>query len=139
MKTKSIAIDLRSVPEDSTVLSSLLDEFLDESQVPARAKYDVMISCDEVFSNIYMHAYEKKPDGRIQFNAEVDKDCVTVTFTDYGRKSLPAELSVSLPADKSNEGGYGLFIIHELMDEIHSGRAGSANKITMKKIIRGNG
>jgi anti-sigma regulatory factor (Ser/Thr protein kinase) len=139
MKKNIIAIDLRSVPEDSAVLSSLLGDFLDESRAPARAKYDVMISCDEVFSNIYMHAYEKSPDGRIRFSAETGDDCITVTFIDYGRNRMSADQSVGLPADRSSEGGYGLFIINELMDEVHYRRDGAANKITMKKIIRENG
>jgi len=139
MSTKSIAMDLRSVPEDSEILSSRLGEFLDESQVPERAKYDVMISCDEVFSNIYMHAYEKKTDGLIRVDAEADKDCVTVTFTDYGRNRMPEDRPAGLPADKSGEGGYGLFIIHELMDEVHASRDGSANRIILKKKLRGGG
>lgn len=139
MKKKSIAIDLRSIPEDSSVLSSLLGDFLDESQAPARARHDVMIACDEVFSNIYMHAYEKRPDGRIRFSAETGDDGITVTFIDYGRNRMPADQSVGLPADRTSEGGYGLFIINELMDEVLYRRDGAANKITMKKIIRENG
>jgi len=132
MKKQRIDIDLRSVPEDSTLLGTLLGRFLDESQIPERAKYDIMISCDEVFSNIYMHAYKRIPEGRIQFNAEVSPGCITVTFTDRG-KGMPADQPINLPEDRCNEGGYGLFIIHELMDEVQTNRTGSANTITMKK------
>lgn len=132
-KTKTIAFELRSAPEDSSLLSSKLGEFLDKSCVPESAKYDVMICCDEVFSNIYMHAYERRPDGRIEFSAEVSNGSVVVTFTHYG-SALPAGKSIKLPADFS-EGGYGLFIINELMDEVLTSRTGAANIITMKKYL----
>ena len=138
MKKKSIALELRSAPEYATVLSSKLIEFLDESFIPARAGYDVMISCDEVFSNIYMHAYEKSPDGQILFNAELSNDFIVITFTDHGN-SMPGDQSLTLPQDKYSEGGYGLFIIHELMDEVRYCSNGKANTITMKKIIEGCG
>ncbi len=132
MKKQRIDIDLMSVPEDSMRLSTLLGRFLDDSQIPERAKYDIMISCDEVFSNIYMHAYKRVPDGRIQFNAEVSPGCITVTFTDHG-KGMPGDQPVNLPEGGDSEGGYGLFIIHELMDEVQTNRTGAANTITMKK------
>lgn len=133
---KSIVIELHSVPEDSAVLGSLLGEFLDESRVSARAKYDVLISCDEVFSNIYMHGYGKEPYGRIQVNAELGEGGITITFTDYSGNGMPDGKPAGIPADKTGEGGYGLFIIHELMDEIRTFRTGAANMIIMKKNIR---
>ncbi len=136
MTRKSIALELRSAPEDSTVLSSKLGEFLDEPFIPARARYDVMISCDEVFSNIYMHAYEKRPDGQIRFDAEAGKECITITFTDYGI-SMPGDQPATLPPEKYSEGGYGLYIIHELMDEVRYDRNGTANTIVMRKILEG--
>lgn len=135
LKRKSIALELRSVPEDSAVLSSKLGEFLDALSMPDGAKYDVIISCDEVFSNIYMHAYEKNPEGRILFNAEQGKDCLTITFSHFGR-GLRANPPVSLPGGRG-EGGYGLFIINKLMSEVSYGRSGKAYTITMKKKLKG--
>jgi anti-sigma regulatory factor (Ser/Thr protein kinase) len=138
MTNKSIALELRSAPEDSSVLSSKLVEFLDETFIPERARYDVMISCDEVFSNLYMHAYEKNPEGQIHFNAELGKDCITITFTDHG-KSMPGDQPLTLTLDKYIEVGYLLFIIYELMDEVRYYSNGTANTITLKKRIEGCG
>ncbi len=131
---KSIDLDLSSNPDDSTVLSTSLGEFLDELRIPESAKYDILICCDEVFSNIYMHAYECRRDGRIKVSARADKGSVTIVFTDYGSKAFPAGQPVSLPSDSRNKGGYGLYIIHRLMDEVRASRTEAGNEFLMRKI-----
>ena len=131
---KSIDLDLSSNPDDSTVLSSSLGEFLDELHIPESAKYDILICCDEVFSNIYMHAYDSRRDGRIKVSARADRGSVTIVFTDYGSKVFPSGQPVSLPSDSRNRGGYGLFIIHKLMDEVRTSRTKAGNQFLMRKI-----
>lgn len=140
MKREKITIELRSDPEDSGVLSAALEAFLDELGIAQNVKYDILIASDEVFANIYMHGYEKRTDGRIEFSAQAEGDAITIEFIDHAPRGFPSGRDISLPADVfDSDGGFGLFIIHKLMDEVRVSRAGSANRLVMKKNITAKG
>lgn len=71
----------------------------------------------EAASNIMKHAYEDRPDGRIQIEASAYTDAVTIQmyyqgeFFDPGRADPPA-------FDGTKESGFGLYIIAQSVDHV---------------------
>jgi serine/threonine-protein kinase RsbW len=79
--------------------------------------HHLSLAVSEACANAYVHAYGRKNDGRIDLQVVVENGDLYMTVRDYGTtfdfsRYQPPDLS-SLP-----EGGYGIFLMRELMDEV---------------------
>ena len=91
-----------------------------EDQLPERNAlvYNIELAVHEVCANIVEHAYAGLP-GRIgvTFALADQPRCLVVDLEDNGRSfdiSTVAEPDLSQP----HTGGYGLFLVHQLMDTV---------------------
>jgi serine/threonine-protein kinase RsbW len=75
------------------------------------------LAVSEACSNVIRHAYEGADDKDIIIAINIEGDSLSLTITDFGRKF---DLSRYKPPDLDNpsEGGYGVYLIRELMDEV---------------------
>ena len=87
-------------------------EGLDEDAVG-----DVALAVTEAVSNIVRHAYDGRTSGRIEATLAVDDTALTLHLRDYGRKFDPATYQTP-DLDTPAEGGYGIFLIRTVMDEV---------------------
>lgn len=79
--------------------------------------YNIDLAVDEIVVNIIEHGYGATP-GTIRFTVTADDDRVTVETVDYGRRFDPDNVPAP-DLDHAQVGGYGLFLVHQLMDEVH--------------------
>jgi serine/threonine-protein kinase RsbW len=71
----------------------------------------------EACSNIIRHAYKGEDGHEIIISAQVDDEKLALHIRDFGVKfDLSKYKEPSL--DGSQEGGYGIFLIHSLMDSV---------------------
>ncbi len=74
------------------------------------------LAANEVATNIIKHAYKNHAHHAITIRATVYPHEICVDFTDSGTPFIPE--SIPLPCfDGSQEGGFGLFIISEVLDQ----------------------
>ena len=79
--------------------------------------FHMELAANEVASNIIKHAYEGQTDQRIQVVAEAYDDRISVNLYHDGTPFDPD--AVSPPTfDGSREGGFGVFIIQQSVDEV---------------------
>ena len=78
---------------------------------------EIALAVSEAVSNIVRHAYEGRTDGRIEATLTVDETALTLRLRDYGRKFDPAAYQ-SPDLDTPTEGGYGIFLMRTVMDEV---------------------
>lgn len=71
----------------------------------------------EAASNIIIHAYDRRPDRRIELDVEVFADRVVVRLHHLGMSFDPAQVSAP-KFDGSQEGGFGIYIIAQSVDEV---------------------
>ena len=81
--------------------------------------YNIQLAADEIFANIAGHAYEGRADGSVtvtlSFNAA--SRAFTIDLHDTGAPFDPS--SVPEPdLEALQEGGYGLFLVQTLMDDM---------------------
>lgn len=81
--------------------------------------YNLQLALHEILTNIIQHAYQGSPTGRIRliFSVdEIDRQLMIETH-DWGR---PFDLAATPTPDLDHpqEHGYGLFLIHALMDQV---------------------
>lgn len=82
--------------------------------------YSVQLAAHEVCTNIVDHAYAGNPCGRIGITLTLtwQPPQMTVDLHDTGRAFDPANVPAPNLDVPQEHGGYGLFLIHSLMDVV---------------------
>lgn len=106
-----------SLPVISDTFSAILGQI---AGIPDRESmtYNILLSVHEICTNIIEHAYENKG-GQIEIDIQIDEQSgvLAVDLFDQGRSFELA--NVPQPdLDSAPIRGYGLFLVHELMDEV---------------------
>jgi serine/threonine-protein kinase RsbW len=108
---------VNSLPVVSNIFSAILEQV---TGIPERetTTYNVLLSVHEICTNIIEHAYENKG-GRIEIDIQMDEQSgvLTVDLFDKGQSFNLADVSQP-DLDSAPVRGYGLFLVHELMDEV---------------------
>jgi anti-sigma regulatory factor (Ser/Thr protein kinase) len=95
----------------------------------------IEIAVDEMVSNIARYAYEGK-DGKATVRFASDEQGITITLIDSGIPYNPLEKEdpdITLSAEERGIGGYGIFIVKKVMNEITYEYRDNKNILTMKK------
>ncbi len=93
---------------------------------------EIELALEEAVTNIIKYAYPSEKKGKIEIFLEEEKNVVTVIVKDYGIPFNPLEQSFSGSCEK--EGGFGIFFLKEMVDEIqYSYEKGNVLKL-MKKL-----
>jgi serine/threonine-protein kinase RsbW len=80
--------------------------------------YSLQLAVHEACSNIVEHAYASQ-DGKfwVTFSVSTEPACLITELNDLGSSFNPSE--IPLPdLDTGQEHGYGLFLVHQIMDEV---------------------
>lgn len=89
------------------------------------------LSVAEAFSNAVRHAGSPERPGKVNLSFSSGSDGLTVSVSDTNPAFLP---EVPAPDIFSYpERGYGLFLIHQLMDEVRYSRDSGINLLSMTK------
>ena len=113
-----VPADFRFLSLIRSCLNALFDIVDDESPHKALA-HNVELAVYEVCTNIVQHAYAGI-NGRILLNFSLDRTGkkITVSTEDTGRSFDLTGSNVQLP-EPGSERGYGLFLVHQLVDDVH--------------------
>ncbi|MDX2034409.1 MAG: SpoIIE family protein phosphatase [Blastocatellia bacterium] len=98
---------------------------------------ELELAINEAVANVMEHAYQEREDQPIHLTAAIEKDRIAFRICHQGRSFDPA--TAPPPAfDGSKDGGFGLFIIAHLVDEItYDTDAQGRHTVTMIKTIPG--
>ena len=94
---------------------------LDRAGCPDRARRQIDVAVDELFSNIARYAYTPGT-GFVTVRVAIGREpaAAEITFTDGGAPYDPYALEepdTTLPAEEREIGGLGVFLVKKLMDE----------------------
>ena len=103
---------------------------------------DVQLAVDEICSNAIIHGYQGQG-GQIEIIVESVQGGVRVTVRDWGKAFDPEAVAVPKvddPLELRSLGGLGLFLVHQLMDDVRFEFDGErGNSVTMVKLTRREG
>ena len=130
---------IRLPADERTVarLKNLVECFCKQHGLPRTVSAVVMLSLDEVVSNIILHGYGRRP-GQLSIALHYDGGAFSVVIEDSGK---PFDLTkAAAPATRGKlasrrEGGLGLLLVKNLMDEVKYQRAGAINRLKLIKRI----
>ena len=98
------------------VLSCLIPDITDKSILD-----EIVISIDEVATNIILHAYEKRKDRPVHLDIELSPEKVIFTFIHTGKVFDPVQIDqphLSKSIDEREINGMGLYIIQQFMSKV---------------------
>ncbi len=121
-KTNIIKLDLPADYEYLHLVDESIATILEQANDLLESEmviHDIQLAAHEVYTNIVRHAYSQQSQGRIEvtFILQTSPRRFIANFQDNGLSFNPA--AVPKPnLSQLQEGGFGLFIIRKLMDEV---------------------
>jgi serine/threonine-protein kinase RsbW len=77
---------------------------------------EVELAMTEALANVIGHSYEGRPDEAVLLSLDIDEARLALGIRDGGQPFEPESYQPP-DLDQPAEGGYGVFLIEELMDE----------------------
>jgi serine/threonine-protein kinase RsbW len=118
----TVHLDMPASLKYLSVLSACLAEMLarvENLAEPEVTIYNVQLAIQEACTNIIEHAYGGQPDNRLSVTFTLDEGThhLIIELQDTGQ---PFDETTVCPPDLDvpQEGGYGLFLMHALLDEV---------------------
>ena len=79
--------------------------------------FALKLAVSETCSNVIRYAYEGADDKDIVVSVGIEGDTLSLTIRDFGKKFDLSHYKTP-DLDKPSEGGYGIYLTRELMDEV---------------------
>ena len=132
-------ITLPAIIENVEKVTAFVNAELEKINCPAKAKAEIDIAIDELFSNIANYAYNPEV-GKATIKFEVQKNpmAVVITFMDNGIPYDPLKRedpNVTLSVEERQIGGLGIFMVKKSMDSIEYEYKDNHNILRIKKHI----
>ena len=113
-----------------------IDAFCESHDVPADITYAVNLSVDELLTNTISYGYDDDEVHGLDLALRMDGDVMVIEITDDAKPYDPSQNTTpdtSAGIDERSIGGLGIFLVHELMDEVQYSRSGERNIVTLRK------
>lgn len=98
--------------------------------------YDLKLAVEEACTNVVTHGYAGLNPGSMVLCLEFDLGQIRVTLTDFGHPFEPYEPDppdVEASLEEGLSHGFGLYLIYQMMDEIHYESGEDGNHLTFVK------
>ena len=117
-------------------VAEFMETVCDELQLDMHVAMKLQVAIEEMVTNVIFYAYPEGTRADITLIAESDGDELTFVLSDCGKPFDPtakedADLDVN-PMDRE-QGGMGILIVKNIMNEVTYQRLGEMNQLTMKK------
>ena len=132
---KSITVPANDV--DTTPIVEFVQETLEQYDCPPRALYQIEVAIEEILVNIVSYAGLSNAEG-VEVRCEVLEDPlrVIVQFLDGGIPFDPlakGDPDLSPEATLEREGGLGIFMVKQMMDDVSYAYENGKNTLTILK------
>lgn len=117
----------------------LIEETLDQGRCTEKIRHQILISAEEIFTNIVSYAYECE-DGEVTVFCELcdpmTVPTVRIEFRDGGTPYNPLERpdpDFNVPFEERRIGGLGIYMVKTFMDHVSYRYEDGCNILTMEK------
>lgn len=127
---RKMTVIIENKREELSVLTQLLQVFLQPYEMPASTLYALELSLEEILVNIVSYAYEDDTGHDIHFAVEVENDTIAMTFVDDGLPFNPLALKTGDPVPPLTErgpGGLGINMVRHMRDIMEYQRKDDSN------------
>jgi len=111
-----------------------LEAFLEEAEVPTRARFNINLAVDEFVSNAINYGYPDGRAGEIDIHLARRDDRLAMTLRDDGDAFDPftaPEPDLDASIEDRRIGGLGVHLVRKLADEFSYRREGERNVVSL--------
>lgn len=138
--SQSHSLIVQAYYDNLDILRDYIGRIAENCGMSLKDVYAVQLAVDEACTNIIEHAYGGESDNSIDLYCDVTPEALIIRLHDHGEPFNPldvAQPNFEAPIEERDNGGLGLYLMRQLMDEIHfsflPGEAVSDNTLTMIK------
>ena len=117
-------------------VAEFMESVCDELQLDMHVAMKLQVAMEEMVANVIFYAYPEGTTADISLTAESDGKEVTFILSDTGKPFDPTAKedadTETNPMDRE-QGGMGILIVKNIMNEVTYQRLGDMNQLTMKK------
>ena len=129
-------LTFKNEEQELSRVTEFMETVCDELQLDMHVAMKLQVAMEEMVTNVILYAYPEGTSADITLTAESDGKEVTFVLSDTGKPFDPtakedADVDVN-PMDRE-QGGMGILIVKNIMNEVSYQRLGEMNQLTMKK------
>ena len=113
-----------------------IDDFCESNELSPEIAYAVNLSIDEILTNTISYGYDDDDAHRIEMTVRLEADALVVVIVDDGRPFDPTgtpDPDIEASLEERDVGGLGLFLVHQMMDEVEYRHVDGRNVVTLTK------
>lgn len=131
-------LKFKNEEQELSRVAGFMEEVCDELQLDPHLAMKLQLAIEEMVVNVISYAYPKGSFADISLTVEADGKELTIVLSDSGVPFDPTakddpDLDVD-PMDRQ-QGGMGILIVKNIMNEVSYQRLGDTNQLTMKKTL----
>jgi anti-sigma regulatory factor (Ser/Thr protein kinase) len=133
-KVKHFAVENRI--EELSSLAEKIEEFAGEFKLSPELTMKINLVMEEVLSNIIFYAFTDNNKHEISISVMLSGSRLTIEIKDDGIPFDPLTKDppdITMPAEERPVGGLGIYMVSEIMDEMHYTRKKNQNILTLYK------
>lgn len=123
--------------ENVEKVTDFVNAELDKLACPSKAKAEIDVAIDELFSNIANYAYNPEiGKATVKFEVQSNPQAVVITFMDNGKPFDPLlreDPNINLAIEDRDIGGLGIFMVKKTMDSVEYEYKDNHNILKIKK------
>lgn len=131
-------IRFSSQRKQTRLLGKMITLIGDHLGLDAKFCFELEIAVVEALNNAIIHAYADQSNQRLDLEISCRPDTITITLSDQGAcfdyfSKPPCPVPDNAPIEELPESGFGLYLIHQVMDQVVYSSQTGINTLTMKK------
>lgn len=131
----NIRNDIQSLP----LVNEWIEQCCEEAGLGLDWVMKFQLVIEEMVSNVIFYAYDpQQQEAAIELRFTWEAGTASILLRDWGKPFDPTakeDPDITLSVDDRPIGGLGIFMVKQLMDEVHYERVGSSNLLTLQKRI----
>lgn len=121
--------------EKVTEVRHWITEALEAGGITPEIIHRFTLAASEAVTNCIVHGYKPDRQGRVDLTMEIDDTSVRLTVRDFG-SGLQMDDYDSPDTEKASEGGYGIYLIRSLMDDVRLIPRTDGTELTMSIFVK---
>ena len=133
---ESLEISLVNELREIVGVAARIDAFCEARNLEPQLAYAVNLSVDEILTNTVTHGYDDEDAHRIEVIVRVEGETIVVVIVDDSSAFDPSRApqpDVEASLESGALEGLGLFLVHQMMDEVEYRRVEGCNVVTLTK------
>ena len=119
-----------------TLLADFIEDIGQEKNLDKSHINSINLALEEAVTNVILYAYPKETPGKVYIDSLLREDALEFVISDSGIPFDPTaapKADITLSVEERPIGGLGIYLVRQIMDEVHYVREDGMNKLSMIK------